>query len=153
MTSLEGWGSAIELRPRGQSEDAIAASGSHRVWYRDASRCSLAGWPGTWSGVHTHGRGPHSVTTSNWSGYAAAADNGRIQRHLGQLGGAYGAVRLGSSVLKLLGEPGWVQRFDRQADSQRGRLFGPDSCPLCLGKCTQDLRICSALGGASFSAT
>jgi hypothetical protein len=34
MTSLEGWGSAIELRPRGQSRDASAATGSHRVSYR-----------------------------------------------------------------------------------------------------------------------
>jgi hypothetical protein len=78
------------------------------------------------------------------------ADNGRIQRHLGQLGGAYGALLLGSSVLKLLGEPGRIQRFDRRADSQRGRMFALDSCPLCLGKCTQDPRTISTLGWREF---
>jgi hypothetical protein len=34
MTSLEGWGSTIELRPRGQGGDASAATSSHRVSYR-----------------------------------------------------------------------------------------------------------------------
>src|SRR5947207_11669229 len=34
MTSLEGWGSAIELRPRDPGGGASAATGSHRVSYR-----------------------------------------------------------------------------------------------------------------------
>ena len=49
MTSLEGWGSTIELRPRGQSGDASAAIGSHRVSYRpfpqEGPRRLAPGWP------------------------------------------------------------------------------------------------------------
>jgi hypothetical protein len=34
MTSLEGWGSTIELRPRGRRDAVWTAAGLHRVSYR-----------------------------------------------------------------------------------------------------------------------